>query len=117
MLTGAYGDQNGIVTNHWYDPSSRKRIYCVQDDSVRLYGRPAGAEDWNLRIEAEGVYLDNTLLQKHGVDPLVAARELARALPLLNEASPVDIAPTLSVVTGVELPAARVGRVLTEALK
>ena len=33
------------------------------------------------------------------------------------EASPADLAPTLSVLTGVELPAAREGRVLTEALR
>ncbi|MBX2990392.1 MAG: alkaline phosphatase family protein [Bacteroidetes bacterium] len=33
------------------------------------------------------------------------------------EASPVDIAPTLSALLGIELPAGRGGRVLTEALK
>jgi predicted AlkP superfamily pyrophosphatase or phosphodiesterase len=34
-----------------------------------------------------------------------------------SEASPADIAPTLSAVTGVEFPAGREGRVLVEALK
>jgi len=34
-----------------------------------------------------------------------------------SEASPADIAPTLSAVTGVEFPAGREGRVLVEAFK
>ncbi len=38
MLTGAYADANGIVTNTWYDRNSHKRVYCVADSTTQLVG-------------------------------------------------------------------------------
>lgn len=38
ILSGAYGNSNGIVSNSWYDRVARKRVYCVGDDSTRLIG-------------------------------------------------------------------------------
>ncbi|MEK9139072.1 MAG: alkaline phosphatase family protein, partial [Bacteroidota bacterium] len=42
ILTGAYGNQNGIVTNTWYDAARHQTVYCVVDNSVSAIG--AGAE-------------------------------------------------------------------------
>jgi predicted AlkP superfamily pyrophosphatase or phosphodiesterase len=177
---------------------SGKTIRAGVDSALaQLYGAPAGSKDWNIRIEGGSVYLDGALLKKHGIDPLTAARELARMLPSIRgigpaaatedllrsggttslerrlrrscfpgrvgdvvfalrpyvvedegstgashgepyeydshvpllimgpgvtpgryvrEVSPVDIAPTLSVLLGVEFPPAREGRVLSEAI-
>jgi type I phosphodiesterase/nucleotide pyrophosphatase len=38
VLTGSYADQNGIVTNDWYDAASNREENCAADSSVRLIG-------------------------------------------------------------------------------
>lgn len=40
LLSGSYGNVNGIITNNWYDTAKRKNIYCVQDDSAAVVGAP-----------------------------------------------------------------------------
>jgi predicted AlkP superfamily pyrophosphatase or phosphodiesterase len=60
----------------------------VDSALVQLYGAPAGAKDWNIRIVGGSVYLDGSLLKKHGIDPLTAARELARRLPSIRGIGP-----------------------------
>lgn len=49
--------------------------------------------------------------------PLIIAGSGIRPGKYFGEASPVDIAPTLSALLGIEFPAGREGRVLTEALR
>ncbi len=49
--------------------------------------------------------------------PLILVGEGIRKGRYATEASPVDLAPTLSVLLGVEFPAGREGRVLVEALR
>jgi arylsulfatase A-like enzyme len=49
--------------------------------------------------------------------PLLIAGKGVRSGTYATEASPADIAPTLSALLGVEYPAGRQGRVLVEALK
>ncbi len=49
--------------------------------------------------------------------PLIIVGEGVRKGRYATEASPVDLAPTLSVLLGVEFPAGRDGRVLAEALR
>jgi len=49
--------------------------------------------------------------------PLILFGEGIRSGTHATDASPADIAPTLSALLGVEFPAGREGRVLTEALK
>lgn len=34
--TGVYPSRHGVVANAWYDRSSRKGVYCCEDDSARL---------------------------------------------------------------------------------
>ena len=40
LLSGCYGDRNGIVMNTWYDRIRHKSVYCVEDNSVTLIGAP-----------------------------------------------------------------------------
>ncbi len=49
--------------------------------------------------------------------PLIIVGSGIRSAKYFGEASPVDIAPTLSALLGIEFPAGREGRVLVEALK
>lgn len=38
ILTGSYGNVNGIIGNNWYDAARRAQEYCSADRSVRLIG-------------------------------------------------------------------------------
>jgi predicted AlkP superfamily pyrophosphatase or phosphodiesterase len=38
ILTGTYGNQNGITTNTWYDQAQQQNVYCVADRSVSIVG-------------------------------------------------------------------------------
>lgn len=49
--------------------------------------------------------------------PLIIVGEGIRKGTYANEASPIDIAPTLSALLGIEFPAGREGRVLIEAFR
>lgn len=40
ILSGAYGNQNGIIANSWYDLQTRSTVYCVDDKSVTMVGAP-----------------------------------------------------------------------------
>ena len=38
ILTGTYGNQNGIITNNWYDRTKQQNVYCVADPGAQLVG-------------------------------------------------------------------------------
>jgi len=38
MLTGAYPDRTGIISNEWRDPQTGVRVYCTQDDAHTYIG-------------------------------------------------------------------------------
>jgi predicted AlkP superfamily pyrophosphatase or phosphodiesterase len=38
ILTGAYGNVNGIVGNNWYDQAKQQSVYCVADKNVSIIG-------------------------------------------------------------------------------
>jgi predicted AlkP superfamily pyrophosphatase or phosphodiesterase len=38
ISSGAYGNQNGIFANAWYDQDTKKDVYCVSDISSHLVG-------------------------------------------------------------------------------
>ena len=40
ILSGAYGNQNGIFANHWYDVEGKRTVYCVADTTVSVVGAP-----------------------------------------------------------------------------
>lgn len=48
ILSGAYGDENGIIGNSWYDRSTHASVYCVEDRRVAIVGgRGAGRSPAN----------------------------------------------------------------------
>lgn len=38
MLSGTYGNVNGIIANDWYDRSKHEKVYCVGDETVSIVG-------------------------------------------------------------------------------
>jgi predicted AlkP superfamily pyrophosphatase or phosphodiesterase len=40
ILSGAYGNQNGIITNTWYDSRTQSSVYCVEDKEATMVGAP-----------------------------------------------------------------------------
>jgi predicted AlkP superfamily pyrophosphatase or phosphodiesterase len=38
ILSGAYGNANGIICNNWYDIDRHRGVYCVADSTVSLVG-------------------------------------------------------------------------------
>ncbi|MFN0158999.1 MAG: alkaline phosphatase family protein [Bacteroidota bacterium] len=38
ILSGAYGNQNGIIANNWFDRASGKDMYCVADKNAQVVG-------------------------------------------------------------------------------
>lgn len=43
ILSGAYGNQNGIIANNWFDRTSGKEMYCVADKTAQLVGGAGNA--------------------------------------------------------------------------
>ncbi len=43
ILSGAYGNQNGIIANNWFDRTSGKELYCVADKNTQLVGGAGNA--------------------------------------------------------------------------
>lgn len=55
MLTGAYGNQNGIVANTWYDATNQRDVYCVEDKRVTNVGAAGeGRSPFNLFVPTFG---------------------------------------------------------------
>ena len=48
ILTGAYGNQNGIVANSWFDQATGKTVYCVADTMSMLGSSGPGRSPANL---------------------------------------------------------------------
>lgn len=38
ILSGSYGNQNGIVGNSWYDIDAHAPVYCVEDTTAKIVG-------------------------------------------------------------------------------
>ena len=58
MLTGAYPDRSGIISNDWLDQATGTPMYCTSDISARYIGhktRPLdGTSPKNLKVETVG---------------------------------------------------------------
>jgi predicted AlkP superfamily pyrophosphatase or phosphodiesterase len=57
LLTGAYSDGHGILSNEWWDPQKKRRVSSVDDDATRLVGiekEKAGASPHNLLSDTLG---------------------------------------------------------------
>src|ERR1700676_1251703 len=60
LFSGAYSNGHGIPANEWWDPTKKKMVTSVEDDSVKLVGVPedakakSGASPHNLRADTLG---------------------------------------------------------------
>jgi predicted AlkP superfamily pyrophosphatase or phosphodiesterase len=55
ILTGAYGNMNGIVANTWYDRTTGKDVYCVRDLSCHVVGGSGeGSSPANIMVSTLG---------------------------------------------------------------
>ena len=58
MLTGAYPQRTGIISNEWRDPKTGEQVYCTQDPAYTYIDSPtprlAGTSPRNLKVETLG---------------------------------------------------------------
>ena len=57
LLTGAYSNGHGIMSNPWWDPQKKKMVTSVEDDATKLVGiasSEAGASPHNLLADTLG---------------------------------------------------------------
>jgi predicted AlkP superfamily pyrophosphatase or phosphodiesterase len=55
ILTGSYGDANGIISNTWYDGTTHKAEYCANDSTAKLIGvGKEGRSPKNLLVSTVG---------------------------------------------------------------
>ncbi len=58
ILSGAYPYRHGVVGNDWFDPRTKKRVYCAEDSSSTYLGEPtkehAGTSPRNLLVTTIG---------------------------------------------------------------
>lgn len=58
LSTGTYPRKNGIISNEWIDPVTRKTVYCVSDFSAKpVEGEGGGYSPRNLRETTIGDWL------------------------------------------------------------
>ena len=86
LFTGAYTNGHGIAANEWWDPTKKKMVTSVEDDSVKLVGVPddaktkSGASPRNLRADTLG---DELKLATQGKSKVfsVSLKDRASVLP------------------------------------
>jgi predicted AlkP superfamily pyrophosphatase or phosphodiesterase len=44
MLSGSYGNVNGIIANDWFDRATNANVYCADDKSVSIVGSGGGGK-------------------------------------------------------------------------
>jgi arylsulfatase A-like enzyme len=57
LLTGAYSNGHGIMSNQWWDPQKKRMVTSVEDDATKLVGitsSEAGASPHNLLADTLG---------------------------------------------------------------
>jgi predicted AlkP superfamily pyrophosphatase or phosphodiesterase len=57
LFTGAYSNGHGIVSNEWWEPSKKRMVTSVEDDSTKLVGvagEKSGASPHNLLADTLG---------------------------------------------------------------
>ena len=58
LSTGCYPSKSGILSNDWFDPTTRKDVYCVEDTSAEKVGSEGGGvSPRNLQVTALGDWL------------------------------------------------------------
>jgi predicted AlkP superfamily pyrophosphatase or phosphodiesterase len=58
IVTGAYPYRHGMVSNDWYDRTTKKLVFCVEDPDSKYVGEPTkehqGTSPRNLRVSTLG---------------------------------------------------------------
>jgi predicted AlkP superfamily pyrophosphatase or phosphodiesterase len=58
LSTGCYPSKSGILSNDWFDPATRKEVYCVEDASAEKVGSEGGGvSPRNLEVTTLGDWL------------------------------------------------------------
>jgi len=86
LFSGAYTNGHGIAANEWWDPTKKKMVTSVEDDSFKLVGVPddakakSGASPHNLRADTLG---DELKLATQGKSKVfsVSLKDRASVLP------------------------------------
>jgi arylsulfatase A-like enzyme len=83
LLTGAYSDGHGILSNQWWDPQKKHMVTSVEDDATKLIGVPGsepGASPHNLLADTLG---DELKLATQGKSRVfgIALKDRAAVLP------------------------------------
>jgi hypothetical protein len=86
LFSGAYSNGHGIPANEWWDPTKKKMVTSVEDDSFKLVGVPedakakSGASPHNLRADTLG---DELKLATQGKSKVfsVSLKDRASVLP------------------------------------
>jgi len=65
LLSGTFPNTTGIIENDWYDRRSGKKVYCVEDESVKTVGAP-GKTSMSPRNMAVGTLGDQIKLASNG---------------------------------------------------
>jgi len=59
LSTGCYPSKSGILSNDWFDPTTRKDVYCVEDTSAeKVESEGGGVSPRNLEVTALGDWLN-----------------------------------------------------------
>ena len=88
MLSGTYGNVNGIIANDWYDRDQHEWVYCVGDKSVSIVG---GGGDGRSPRNFTGSTLGDELRLKNGFrSKIVSLSEKDRAAILMGGKSPTS---------------------------
>ncbi len=82
LMSGSYGDQNGIIANSWYSRETRRDVYCVEDGAVALVG--SSAEGASPALLAGSTFGDELRLATNFRSRVVAVSNKDRAAILMG---------------------------------
>ncbi len=89
LLTGTYGNMNGIILNTWFNRSRGKNEYCVADDQSTIVG--AGGQGVSPRNLQQFTFGDMLRMQTGFVAKVVSVSNKDRAAILLGGRIPSEV--------------------------
>ncbi len=89
LLTGSYGDMNGIVLNTWYDREHARAMYCVGDDQATIVG--ASGQGMSPRNLLQSTFGDMLRLHTGYASKVISVSNKDRAAILLGGRLPSQV--------------------------
>ena len=89
LLTGSYGDMNGIILNTWYDRKHAKAMYCVEDDQSTIIG--ASGQGMSPRNLLQFTFGDMLRLHSGYTSKVISVSNKDRAAILLGGRLPSQV--------------------------